>query len=257
MDANAADAISVKIVIKVLLALLRRFFPPQPDAESEPFFTEEEIRIFNRWELGTIPAFLICIPLLSLAWYFPLTWAAHWVQQRAPGDRFLLVPSPFYWALPSLFLGIISSSVAVAMLLRALLRDRYRRFVRYGNVRAGIDGWAAFRWLAAIVIGGSILGILVGLTSYARFDEEGVEIGRPLRFQGQFYPYRSIQSIEHRATLIAPNGNTVRRPHHVLLFEDGTTWSTREGARDPIPDLDVPMSEFIAKQAGRTIVELP
>jgi hypothetical protein len=121
----------------------------------------------------------------------------------------------------------------------------------------GFDGRRVFVWLAALVTAGSSFCFLAGVTSFARFDEAGVEIGRPLGFRSTFYRYARVKAIEHRATFRAPNGNTIQRPHYVILFDDGTSWSTRGGLRDPVPDLDGRIAQLVARESGRSIEEQP
>ena len=257
MGASAWTSFSLPIAVGLSFALFRWLCPTSlTDGAGTPL-TDEERRVYRRWEGGALIPFFILVPLLGLAWYFALKGAAGLFQHATPGMQFLARPTPIFWGLPALFLGIISSAVPMEWLYRSLLRDRYPRYERFCNERVGFNGKRVFAWLAAFVAVGSSVGFVAGVTSFARFDEAGVEIGRPLGFRSKFYTYKSVKSIEHRATFRAPNGNNVRRPHYVVAFDDGTSWSTREGLRDPVPESDDRIAQLVAQKSGRSIVEQP
>jgi hypothetical protein len=257
MGASAWTSFLVPIAVGLSFALFRWLSPTSLADGAEPPITDEERRVYRRWEVGAHVLLFIFVPLLGFAWYFALRGAAGLFQHGAPGTRFLVRPTPNFWGIPAIFLGIISSAVPMEWLYRLLLRDRYRRYERFCNERVGFDGRRVFAWLAAFVAIGSSVGFVAGVTSFARFDETGVEIGRPLSFRNKFYPYKSVKSIEHRATFRAPNGNTIQRTHYVVVFDDGTSWNTREGLRDPVPESDDRIAQLVAQKSGRPIVEQP
>ena len=238
-------------------AIFRWLCPaPVPGFATEPI-SDEERSVFRRWEVGSLVPILLLIPLLGYAWYLGLTRAASLFHHEAQGTRFLLQPSPVYWAIPSLFLGIISSPIPLDGLYRTLLRDRHRRYERYCMECIGFDSRRLFVCLAVIFVGALAVFFLAGVTSFSRFTDSGIEIQRPLSFRSGFYVYARVRAIEHRATFRGPIGNTVRRPHHVILFEDGTPWSSREGLRDPVPKVDGQIAELVSQRSKRPITEQP
>jgi hypothetical protein len=257
MGASAWTSFLVPIAVGLSFALLRRFFPVRLADGAEPPLTDEERRVYRRWELGALLPIFLLVPLLGYAWYLALKGASGLFHQATPATRYLVQPIPIFWGLPALFLGIISSAIPTEWLYRCLLRDRYRRYERFCNERAGYDGRRALVWLAGLFTAGSAVCFLAGVRSFARFDEAGVEIGRPLAFRSTFYPYARVKAIEHRATFRAPNGNTIRRPHYVILFDDGTSWSTRGAFRDPVPEIDERIVQLVARRSGRSIEEQP
>jgi hypothetical protein len=258
MDASAW--ISSFLVFKAVwlsFALFRWFFPARPADDAEPPLTDEERRIYRCWEVGALLPFFLFFPLLGYAWYLTLKGASGLFLQATPETLYFAQPSPYFWGLPALFLGIISSAIPMEWLYRSLLRDRYRRYERSCNERVGFDGRRVFTWFAILVTAGSTVCFLAGVKSFARFEEGGVKIGRPLAFRSVCYSYACVQAIEHRVTFRAPNGNTIRRPHYVILFDDGTSWSTRGVFRDPVPELDGRIAQSVARRSGRSIMEQP
>ena len=127
-----------------------------------------------------------------------------------------------------------------------------------GTNSGSFDAKRVFLWLAALMIAPSAAWFLAGVRSFTWFDEAGVEVGRPLAFRSTFYTYAHVKSIEHRSTFRAPNGNVIqRRPHYVIVFDDGSSWSTRDMFRDPVPDLDRQIAQLVARKSGRLITEQP
>jgi hypothetical protein len=242
-----------------VFALFRRWFPPRIADEDDPL-TDEEHRVYRRWEAWELLPFFAFAPFLGFAWYLALKGAADLLHEHLHmtlGTRFLIQPISIVWWLPALFLGIVSSSVPVTWLYRLLLRDRYRRFERACDERVGFDGRLVTVWMAAVFAVGSSVWFVVGVRTFARFDGVGVEMRRPLSLRSTFHSYASIKAIEHRATFVAPNGNVVNRPYHIIVFDDGSSWSTNGGLRDPVPELDARIVEMVSRESGKPIQERP
>jgi hypothetical protein len=81
-------------------------------------------------------------------------------------------------------------------------------------------------------------------------DQAGVEVGRPLSFQSTYYDYARVKKIEHRATFRAPNGNIITSPHYVIIFDDGSSWSSRRTFHDRAADPSDQIAQLVAKQSG-------
>ena len=240
-------------------AAIRRWFPvPPAPAEAGDPLTDAERRSFLRWEVAAIVPILVLIPAMGLGWFFLLKGAANLVHPPLPGTRFLLRPIPILWGLPAVFLGIVSGALPMHWLYRLLLGDRYPRYIQFSNEKAGFDGWRFLRWMTNLtLLGTGVLFFLVTRT-FVRFDDQSVEIGRFLALRAATYDYRQVTAIEHRATFVAPNGNTIHRPHYVIRFNDGTTWNARTHAfRDPDPALDAQIANLVSLRSGRPIVEIP
>ncbi len=200
----------------------------------------------------------VLIPLLGCVSYFGMTGAAGLFHRETHSTtRFLVQTSWVSWCLPALFLGMGTCWIPLDGLYRVLLRDRYRRYERYCIERYGFDGRRLLVCLAVIAIAGSAVFFLAGATSCTRFSDAGIEIQRPFSFRSVFYVYAQVRSIEHRATVRAPIGNTAARPHHVIVFDDGALWNSRADLRDPAPELDGRIAKFVSQRSERPIIEQP
>ncbi len=254
MSASTWTSFLVPLGLALSFALFRGAFPARVDDETP--LTDEERRVYRRWEAGALAPFFIFVPLLGYAWYLVLKGAASLFHEAAPATRYLVLTMPLFWVIPALFLGMISSAIPMEWLYRCLLRDRYPRYERSCSERVGFDEKRALMWLAPLIIAGSVVCFLAGVTSFARFQEAGVEVGRPLALRSTFYDYAHVRTIEHRAAFRAPNGNIIPR-YHVITFDDGSSWSSRSVFRDPEPDLDGRIAELVARRSGRPIAEEP
>jgi hypothetical protein len=245
------------IVAGVSYALFRWVCaPPDVARESEPI-SEQERRVYRWWELGSAVPYLLLVPLFGYLWYLGLTRAASLFDHHAPGTRFLVQPSRISWFIPAFFLGAITAVIPLEGLYRGLLRDRYRRYELYSMGRGGAVARRIFVGLAVALSAGAAVWFLAEVTSFTRFTDAGVEIQRPLSLSSRFYEYARVQAIEHRIPSLVRNGNTVRYPHYVILFDDGTSWSSREGLRDPVPDLDEQIASLVSRRSQQPIVEKP
>lgn len=238
-------------------ALVRRLFPRRVAEDGGPPLTELERRIYWRWEAASILPIILFATLLTYACYLALRGASHLFVKSTPGTRYLVETIPIFWLLPAFFLGVLWSAVPMVWIYRRLLGDRFPRYERACNERAGFDGRRALVWLGALITAAAAASFVAGVTSFARFHEDGVEISRPLALRSKYYPYSRVQAIEHRATIRPPNALIIKRPHHVILFDDGTSWSTRDGLRDPVPDVDARIAELVSQRSGQPIVEVP
>jgi hypothetical protein len=238
-------------------AFFRWLFPPPGDAFADKSTTPLERYVYRQWEVAAVLPFLVLITSIGYVCYLGLTRSASLIHHQELGTHFLVRPAPFYWAIPAFLLGLVPSVISLDWLYRALLRDRYRRFDQYCKERAGFDSTRLFACLAVCVVIGSALFSLAGLTSCTRFTDAGIEIQRPLSFRSSFHRYARVKSIEHRATIRAPIGTTVQRPHYVILFDDGSSWSGDEGLRTPVAELDSQIARLVSANSKRRIIEQP
>ena len=93
----------------------------------------------------------------------------------------------------------------------------------------------------------------IGLNCYTRITDRAIVISGPLDFHERRYSFDQVESIGSVARYTAPSGKSVLRPHYAIRFKDGTTWTTRDGLREPDPLRDCPMIEFVADAGGKPI----
>jgi hypothetical protein len=241
--------------VEIVFELFRRRFPVPALAPSERPLSKEERRAYGVWELMSLFPLFLFAGILTYLWYLALGFAVDFSLRMPADTEYLIQPHSLVWLVPAMMLGLLTAVFPLNVLLFVLLRDRYRRFSRFCDERVGFDGYRAFRAMAIVFIILCLGYSWIAASFFARFTRQGVEIGRPLWF-GNFYNYKQIQRIEHRATLQAPNGNIVHRPHYVILFDDGASWSTDEFS-DLVPDEAARIVQLVSRRSGRAIDERP
>jgi hypothetical protein len=256
MGASTWTSFLIPIAVGLSFALLGRAFPVRRNDAEAPL-TDQERRVYRRWEIGSLLPFFAFAPLLSYLWYLALRGAAGLFDPATPSTLYLVQPIMEFLLFPAMFLGIVSSAIPMEWIYRFFLRERYPRYVRFCNERAGFDATRVGWWLVGLIIAASAFFFIFVVTSFARFDETGVEVGRHLAFRSTFYEYSRVKAIEHRATFLGTNGKTILRPHYIITFDDGTSWSSRGGLRDPVPDSDREIAQLVARKSGQLILEQP
>jgi hypothetical protein len=128
--------------------------------------------------------------------------------------------------------------------------------VRFSTEFFGFDARPLFVGIVVVGVVASAAFCAGGMRTFARFEDGGIAIGRPLQSRTRFYEYARVKGIEHRATFYAPAGNVVEMSHYAIVFDDGSEWTTRELIRIPDRELDERIIKFVAERSGRTIEEV-
>jgi len=65
------------------------------------------------------------------------------------------------------------------------------------------------------------------------------------------YPYSRISAIKSVRHFKAPNGDIKERPYFSIEFDDGERWTTGAGLRDPYPETDRRLVEYVSGKCGK------
>jgi hypothetical protein len=244
------------VVVTVVAFLFFVFRKTIPDL-SEGYITEEEKAAFKRGNFWSNLLLIITFALFVSAWFLALRIVGALLDHGTPGTRFLIQPEKKLWIMPAVFLAIVSMSRPTKRLMRSKYGDSYHRYIRYINEEARFDVGRAFFWLTIVLIVGSAVWFLGMVRGFARFSDTGIELGDPLKLRKSFYEYARVKSIEYTMTMRALNGKLLSKPHYVIVFDDGESWSTFDGRRDQIPELDGQLAQFVSSKSGRPIIQKP
>jgi hypothetical protein len=124
-------------------------------------------------------------------------------------------------------------------------------------LRVDVDWQGIGPMSTSFVLIGSTIVFVAGATSFSRFTDAGIEMQRPFAFRPSFYGYNRVRFIEHHLTSRAPMGNKVAGPHLVIVFDDGTSWNSREGLRVPVPKMDGRLEQLVSERSKRPIIKQP
>ena len=243
----------VPVAVAVAFALFRWLVPAKVDTSAITLSRDELQRRYRKWEVGSLVPLFGFAALFGYGWFLLLRTVASLLLPSRSVGVYVLVPEDAYWALPALFLGIVCSVFPMVWIYKKLLGERYAEYEAYGQLRVGFNAWAVFRVLAIAVPLAAAAFVVAGINYTTVFDERGVTTKTLWGSDDGFHAYSAITSIRKQNTFIAPNGNVVHRPHYVIVFTDGTQWTTRDGLRTPLPAYDTKLMQFVAEKSGRMI----
>ena len=242
--------------VLVVFELFRRVFPLAPGEPGELPISDAETKRFERLAMFNFFWIFLATPVVIYLLFLNLYEAAQLSLPVADG-AILVAQDSVFWLLPSVFLGLMTSVMILQLLLRMGLRRGYPRLVRYYSETMRFDVmkvmWASF----VIVLLGSSLWFVWGIHSFSRFSQRGIELGNPPFFAVTFHPYDDVLAIEQHATFVAPNGNQVARPHLVIQFKGGTSWTSRTLFGEPNVDRDRELANLVSQHSGLPVVNVP
>ena len=179
-------------------------------------------------------------------------YAGHYLRKQ--GDNlFVLSPSPYFWALPALFIGLVWAAFLSYTLFKILLGDRYAEFIRYSDLKCGYDTLRGATIVCVVTLLIAALAIELGRDTYTRFTKTEIIVNPFFSMQERHLPYSMVMGIYAVSKFRAPNGAVRTSPHYLIAFTDGSSWSTRDNLHDPEPATDERVLQFVAEQSGKSI----
>jgi hypothetical protein len=253
MNPGSIGAIAGVIAVPILFALLRTLCPFTPPLRAREYSWEKLEKQYRKWEVFSIVPLFGFTAALATVWYTIIRFFVEMSITDTGKYHHLLLPDGAFWALPALFLGMVSSVLPTTLLYKLLLRDRYEEYILCGNLRVGFDAWRVFRGLALVISLGCAALIVLGLDWYVRFTEEEIVINRLLRFDELRYPYSRVQRIRAASHFKAPVGTVREVTYFAIDFEDGERWTTRDGPQDLSRHVGEKIIQFVAERSGKGI----
>ena|GEM_PF-3204110 len=251
MDSGSISVAVAVFAVIVVFSLLHRWAPYKPPSESNLPPYEELRRKFLKWEQIYLIPFFIFSALFAIAWERSLSFFAGLSYASLGDSVFLYTPSPDYWWLPSIFLGILTAAIPLTLLYKFLLGPDYEQYVIYGNLRVGFDSQKVVRLMAMIVGPVALIFSLLAMNCYTKFSGGEITINRFLGVGEISYQYSRISGIKSVRYFKAPNGDIKERPYFSIEFDGGERWTTGDGLRDPDPETDRRLIEFVSGKCGK------
>jgi hypothetical protein len=251
---------AIAIGVPLILRFFAKLFPHPPRDLSEQQFSFPELqKRYAKWELAFLIPFFSFGFLSGYLIYLGLLWILPYPVPQTGPTRYVMLPDKAFFMLPALFLGILAGGGLSDLLYRLLLGKRYAEYILYGNMKFGIDGWRVFKILALIIIIPSILLTSLAMGCYARFTDDQIITNRFWGIGEESRFYKRITRIKSVKYTHAPNGKVAENPYHVLHFDDGSIWSTRDAfySADQDPKLseqkEREIIKFIAGKCNKEI----
>ena len=251
MDSGSISAAGAVFAVMVVFSLLQRWAPYKPPSESNLPPYEELRRKFLKWEQIYLIPFFIFSALFAIAWERLLSFFARLSYASLGASVFMYTPSPDFWWIPAIFLGILTATIPLTLLYKLVLGSDYEQYVIYSNLRVGFDSQKVVRLMAMIVGPVALIFSLLAMNCYTKFSGGEVTINRFLGVGEIIYPYSRISAIKSVSYFVAPNGDFKYRPYFSIEFDDGKRWTTGDGLHDPDPETDRRLIEFVSGKCGK------
>src|SRR5499433_1064916 len=251
MNSGSISAAGAVCAVIIVFSLLQRWAPFEPPSESNLPPYEELKRKFLKWEQLSLPPLFVFTALFAIAWERSLSFFAGLSYASLGDSVFVLTPSPDYWWLPSIFLGILTATIPLTLLFKFLLGPEYGQYVLYGNLRVGFDSQKVVGLMAMIVGPVALIFSLLAMNCYTKFSGGEITINRFLGVGEISYQYSRISGIKSVRYFKAPNGDIKERPYFSIEFDGGERWTTGDGLRDPDPETDRRLIEFVSGKCGK------
>lgn len=249
-------ALAASIGVPIAFLVLRRLFPVPPGAQVDRSL-EDLRKEYGRWELLTLPLFLGIAPVASYLWWKLFLGLEAETGFAYDGAVFALRPAPIAWLIPAMFLGMLSAGPAVDAVLRRLLKDRYREYVAYQNLRHGFDSEAMAKSFYLGFGGLVAVSVLMIGSWYAIFTTAEIRLNPFFGIRERTFSYAEVVSIKTAPTFVAPNGKTVQRREYVVQFSDSTSWSTNYDPSEATEAQVRSLVRAVSERSGVAVSEIP
>lgn len=243
----------VPIAVPLVFALFRRLYPARPKLRSSRSL--EDLRAeFGRWHALGFVMFLVFAPLTGLLWWGLFVSVFSDGGFMLKGATYTLRPGSEMWAIPAIFLSIVSAGPPSALVYRWRLKGKYDEFQAYLGLKYGYDPTAASRLMYLAVGTLSAVGVAALANWYAVFSPSQIVLDNFLSLRSHAYRYEQLASIQKAPAFVAPNGDIVRRLVYELRFDDGTSWNTEQEPSEASGMQIAGLMKVVSQRSGVPVV---
>ncbi len=210
-------------------------------------------RAYGRLEHGAIGAFLLCMVLCALGWWwYLLSSLSRWSPQDA-GVVHSIGMERWYWALPALFLGIVTTPIPTYLVMAPFLRGQFWGFIlQQDRKHGGYTRTGFYITAAAAVINFPLL--YCGWRATANFLPDRVVMHHVFAAPS-IQPYTAIKSLEYAKWYVRRSKG---RDHWTFMirlrFADGTDWTGNAGQEDATRVDELGVLRYVAQRTGLPVV---
>jgi hypothetical protein len=245
-----AAAIGVPLVLALLRKLRAYRYPGKTTVQ-----TEEQAQNYRKWNLV---AGLLLLSYAYASGYVCWLLLCAIESKRAVllgSADFVLIPSRIFFAIPSLFTGLLFAAVPLRLTLSGILgREGYGELVEYGNRKQRINGKRVFQHQVFVLAPLIIVAVALAFQNYALVSEHGLVIHPYFAMHERTYGWEDVKRIAFTRSFKAPSGKVRRdRPYYVLEMADGYQLNFHRTLLEiPLPD-QTRLATFVAEHAHLSV----
>ncbi len=210
---------------------------------------------YGKLEGGAFGAFLVSAAACAGGWWWYLTATLPgWLPQNE-GTVHVIGMEGWYWALPALFLGIVTSPIPTYLIMAPILRGRFWGFIRQQDLKYGGYTRTGFAITACVAVINIPL-LYCGWRATANFLPDRVvmhHVFAPPSVQ----PYTAVKSLEYTKSYSRRRGKADKWVYMIRIrFADGTDWSGNAGDEDGTRTHEVEVLRYVSGKAGVPIANV-
>lgn len=256
MNSAIAGYIGAAIGVPLIFFLLRKGFPSL--SVYEPSFRSlDDLRNeFAKWEFFIGIIFIIFAGLSGYLWWLLFVKIEMLSAHRFENAIFVIASSGSIWAFPAMAAGMGSGAILADYVLKLLLKERYKDYSSYQNLKYKINTEALGKPFLSFLGIATFLIIFLLMNWYTIFMPGEVKVNRFWSLSEEKYQYKDITRIVTAPLMTAPNGSIVNRREYVIIFNNGKKWTTNLAPRDLTLEQKNEIAQFISKASQIPISEV-
>jgi hypothetical protein len=242
--------ILVPIVVPIALVLFRRYFPAVDDAPDDVDLGRLDQR-FKTMQWAVAALFVTEGVMFAFLTHWMFISLNRVLASREGPSEFQLYPSAAIWWFFPGFGAICAGWLAMELTLPLFMgRENARMYLYWTYVRSGFNGGRIMRWFVVLVLVPVGVFTAFAIPVHTTFHESEMHFRAYGAMRSEIHRYTQIRAITTTDGYRDRLGKFERDPRILLDFDDGTHWSSRDGARDPDLVLNVDLRDFLTKKTG-------
>ena len=223
--------------------LFQKYFPTSK--EEYPETEKPHPREFANYQLMAVKLFFLGWPIGGLLSYWILSWLAGLWYRTIPGI-YVAAMETVYWAVPSMFLGLLFGCVFASLVLNIKLGKKYALFNKFYDDQMGFNSSKSWKFMVSIYLFLFLGLIYYGLSTYTRFTETGIYIHRSYQFTEEYHRYEEVTNVEELIRV----GESSTDHNFIIDFSDGRQWRTSSFKHESIPQNLPQIMGFVCIKSG-------
>jgi hypothetical protein len=177
-----------------------------------------------------------------------------------------MFPDKLYWFLPAFITGILASGIISMVLYEIYYRERFDEFLVYYYVTLGCRSFddiiknmslaiLTYKIIGAITRFLIIAFVVLGFNWYTIFNDQGVYINNYFNFKQKYYSYTEVKELKKVEKEKAPSGNIISNLHVVIVFNDGSIWSSYNSIEEKEDKYEIELLKFLEMKTMKQVIE--
>jgi hypothetical protein len=243
---NSAVRATIPAVVLVVFAAGRRYLPLKTHAK----YGQEDAQRFSRLRWGATFAMIGVAAAFTTLSYFILASANQLLASGGDKANFVLLPSPWMWAIFPFFGGItICWEITLQIWRRIGDSSLASRYESWSNQKVGFDATRLLRFMTLTLAMPMGMATVLALPIHTSISESGFRIGHFGSLRATQHNFSEIKRILVTDSLRLRDGSLQRRPAINVYFSDGSKWSSADN-REPDPAVNKSLLEFIEERTN-------